>query len=128
MATGKLQGRTAVVTGAGQGIGRSIAERYALEGARVAVVDVNEANIEEVVKTIVGNGGEAAAAVCDVSDRDQVNAAASAIVDQLGPVTILVSNAGVTRPAMLWKMTEEEWNTVLDVHLKGSFYWMQAVV
>jgi 3-oxoacyl-[acyl-carrier protein] reductase len=128
MGTGKLQGRTAVVTGAGQGIGRSIAERYALEGAKVAVVDVNEANIEEAVKSIVGNGGEAVAVPCDVSDRDQVNAASSAIVDQLGPVSILVSNAGVTRPAMLWKMTDEEWNTVLDVHLKGSFYWMQAVV
>jgi 3-oxoacyl-[acyl-carrier protein] reductase len=128
MGIGKLQGRTAVVTGAGQGIGRSIAERYALEGAKVAVVDVNKANIDEVVKTIVSNGGEAAAVLCDVSDRGQVNAASLAVVDQLGPVSVLVSNAGVTRPAMLWKMTDEEWNTVLDVHLKGSFYWMQAVV
>jgi 3-oxoacyl-[acyl-carrier protein] reductase len=128
MGIGKLQGRTAVVTGAGQGIGRSIAERYALEGAKVAVVDVNKANIDEVVKTIVSNGGEAAAVLCDVSDRGQVNAASLAVVDLLGPVSVLVSNAGVTRPAMLWKMTDEEWNTVLDVHLKGSFYWMQAVV
>jgi 3-oxoacyl-[acyl-carrier protein] reductase len=128
MSTGKLQGRTAVVTGAGQGIGRSIAERYAQEGAKVAVLDVNEANIKEVVEAITAAGGSAMAVTCDVSKRDQVNEAAAAVTAQLGPISILVSNAGVTRPAMLWKMTDEQWDTVMDVHVKGSFFWLQAVV
>lgn len=128
MSTGKLAGRTAVVTGAGQGIGRAIAERYAKEGAKVAVVDINDANVKEVVDGILASGGTAKAVVCDVSNRSQVAASAASIVDELGEIEILVSNAGVTRPAMLWKMTEEQWDTVLNVHVKGSFYWLQAVV
>jgi 3-oxoacyl-[acyl-carrier protein] reductase len=128
MSTGKLQGRTAVVTGAGQGIGRAIAERYASEGANVAVVDINEGNIKEVVTGIEAAGGAALAVTCDVSQRAAVDQAAAAIVEHFGPISILVSNAGVTRPAMLWKMTEDDWDTVMNVHLKGAFYWLQAVV
>jgi 3-oxoacyl-[acyl-carrier protein] reductase len=128
MSTGKLRDRTAVVTGAAQGIGRAIAERYAQEGAKVAVVDVNEDSIKEVADGITAAGGTALPVVCDVSSREQVDTAAAAIAQQLGPISILVSNAGVTRPAMLWKMTDEQWETVLKVHVYGSFYWLQAVV
>ena len=128
MSNGKLEGRTAVVTGAGQGIGRAVAERFAREGAKVAVVDVNEENIDEVVAAITAAGGSAISAVCDVSKRGEVTATAERVRAELGEISILVSNAGVTRPAMLWKMTEEQFDQVMDVHVKGSFYWLQEVV
>lgn len=127
--TGKLEDRVAVVTGAGQGIGKAIAIRYAQEGAKVAVVDVNPETTQAVVDEITAAGGTAIAVLCDVSNRDAVFGAASEIVEKLGAqISILVSNAGVTRPAMLWKMTDEEWRTVLGTHVDGSFYWLQAVV
>jgi 3-oxoacyl-[acyl-carrier protein] reductase len=116
------------VTGAGQGLGRAIAIRYATEGARVAVVDINIDTAKAVAEEITTAGGTAIAIACDVSDRAAVNDAAARAAAELGPITVLVSNAGLTRPAMLWKMTDEQWSTVLDIHLNGSFYWLQAVV
>lgn len=98
---GRLADRTAAVTGAGQGIGRVVAERFAAEGAKVAVVDVNRQAIEEVVAGIGAAGGSAIPVVCDVSSRAQVDEAATFTVEQFGPINILVSNAGVTRPATL---------------------------
>lgn len=123
-----LQDRVAVVTGAGQGIGRAVAEAYADEGAKVAVIDIDEAAAQEVARTIEKNGGTAIGLGCDVSKRADVDRAAAAIAEQLGTITILVSNAGITRPAMLWKMTDEQWDSVMAVHVNGSFYWLQAVV
>jgi 3-oxoacyl-[acyl-carrier protein] reductase len=125
--TGRLVDRVAVVTGAGQGLGRAIAMRYAAEGARVAVVDINVETAQAVADEISDAGGKAIAVACDVSEREAVNAAAAQVATQLGVIDVLVSNAGLTRPAMLWKMTEEQWSTVLDIHLNGSFYWLQAV-
>ncbi|MEW1973851.1 SDR family NAD(P)-dependent oxidoreductase [Microbacterium profundi] len=128
MTEGKLQDRVAVITGAAQGLGEAIARRYAAEGARVAVVDVNIAAAESVASSIVASGGVALAVACDVASRSSVDEAAAQTVAELGPIDILVSNAGVTRPAMLWKMTDDEWNQVMDTHVGGSFYWLQAVV
>ncbi|WP_433527553.1 SDR family oxidoreductase [Nocardia pseudovaccinii] len=116
-----------MVTGAGQGIGRAVALRYAAEGAKVAVVDLNAATSESVAREIDDAGGTAIAVACDVGNREEVFAAARRAGAELGPISILVSNAGVTRPALLWKMTDEQWDTVLRVHLTGSFYWLQAV-
>jgi len=100
--TGVLQDRIAVITGAGQGIGRAIAERYAAEGAKVAVTDIDGARAQEVADAINANGGTAIGVANDVASRESVNAAAAEIAQKLGTITILVSNAGVTRPAMLW--------------------------
>ncbi|WP_062886286.1 SDR family NAD(P)-dependent oxidoreductase [Mycobacterium avium] len=124
----RLAGRVAVVTGAGQGLGRAIAIRYAAEGARVAVVDINADTAHAVAEEITAAGGTAAAIACDVSDRAAVDDAAARAAADLGPINVLVSNAGLTRPAMLWKMTDEQWSTVLNIHLNGAFYWLQAVV
>jgi 3-oxoacyl-[acyl-carrier protein] reductase len=124
----RLAGRVAVVTGAGQGLGRAIAIRYATEGARVAVVDINADTAHAVAEEITAAGGTAAAIACDVSDRAAVDDAAARAAADLGPINVLVSNAGLTRPAMLWKMTDEQWSTVLNIHLNGAFYWLQAVV
>lgn len=125
--SGVLQDRVAVVTGAGQGIGRAIAERYAAEGAKVAVVDIDGTRAAEVADAIVASGGSALAVVCDVAERASVEEAARQVAEELGTITILVNNAGVTRPAMLWKMTDEQWDIVMATHVNGSFYWLQAV-
>lgn len=127
MSTGKLNGRVAVITGGGQGIGRGIALRYAEEGAKVAVADINLDNAKAVADEITAAGGTAIPVVNDVASRQSTNDAAQQIATELGPIEILVANAGVTRPAMLWKMTDQQWSDVMDTHLNGSFYWLQAV-
>ncbi|MEU8196540.1 SDR family oxidoreductase [Microbispora amethystogenes] len=124
----RLKDKVAVVTGSAQGIGRAVAELYAREGARVAVVDVQAEAAEKVAAGIREAGGDAIAVLCDVSSRAAVNEAADAVRAAYGPIDILVNNAGVIRPAMLHKMTDEQWETVLGVHLHGAFYWLQAVV
>lgn len=124
----RLKDRVAVVTGAAQGIGRCVALLYAREGAKVAVVDMNVSGGEETVAQIQAAGGQACFVHCDIAHRDQVDAAAAAIKAELGPIDILVNNAGITRPAMLHKMTDEQWRQVIDVHMHGPFYWLQAVV
>ncbi|WP_218038023.1 SDR family NAD(P)-dependent oxidoreductase [Acrocarpospora pleiomorpha] len=123
-----MKDKVAVVTGAAQGIGRAIAEAYAREGARVAVVDVWAEAAEEVAAGIRDAGREALAVPCDVSSRPEVNQAAERVKEVYGTVDVLVNNAGIIRPAMLHKMTDEEWDRVIAVHLSGSFYWLQAVV
>ena len=123
-----LEDKVAVVTGGAQGIGRAVAEAYAVEGARVGVVDVKEEGAAETVERIEKAGGVARAVICDVSRREEVDRAAADIKDALGPIEILVSNAGITRPAMLHKMTDQQWEEVIHTHLFGSFYWIQAVV
>lgn len=123
-----LESKVAIVTGGGQGIGAAVARAYGAQGARVAVVDWNLETAEQVAQRIRGDGGQATALRCDVSDRPAVDAMVAATVDRLGPVDVLANNAGITRTAMLHKMTLQEWDQVLAVHLTGSFNCLQAVV
>ena len=124
----QLSGKVAFVTGAGQGIGASVAQAYAREGARVAVIDMNGEAAEKVAAAIVGAGGTALGIACDVSNREQVEAAAAKVNAAWGRIDILVNNAGITRTAMLHKMTPDQWNQVVAVHLTGAFNCLQAVV
>jgi 3-oxoacyl-[acyl-carrier protein] reductase len=116
----------AFVTGAARGIGAATAIRLAAEGAAVAVVDLDETSCADTVETISGKGGRAIGIGADVSRRDQVEAAVARAVSELGGLQILVNNAGVIRDNMLFKMTDEEWDTVLAVHLRGAFLCSQA--
>lgn len=116
-----LNGRVAVVTGAAQGIGQAILERFAREGAAVVGLDRNEDALADAVEKVTSAGGRARAFPCDVTSRDQVEAAMAETEGEFGSLDILVNNAGVTRDALLHKMTDEEFDTVIGIHLKGSF-------
>jgi 3-oxoacyl-[acyl-carrier protein] reductase len=118
--------RVAVVTGAARGIGAGTAKRLAADGFAVAVLDLKEGDSGATVDAIRQAGGTALAVGADVSDADQVNAAVDRIAEQLGGPAVLVNNAGVIRDNMLFKMTDDDWDTVLDIHLRGSFLMSRA--
>lgn len=119
-----LDGRVALITGGGAGIGAALAARLTQEGVRVAVVDRDEAAARAVAGSLDGAVGIAA----DVADAESVKAAVAATVDAFGALHIVVSNAGIIRPAMLAKMDPADFSTVLDVHVKGTFHTMQAAL
>lgn len=119
--------RTAIVTGAAQGIGRAIAETLAGQGAKVAVVDLNEEKAAETVHSILDRGGQAKFYQCDVGSSAAADQTVAAVADDLGAPVILVNNAGVTRDNLIHKMTDEDWNLVITTHLTGSFNMARAV-
>jgi 3-oxoacyl-[acyl-carrier protein] reductase len=123
----QLAGRTAIVTGAAQGIGEAVVRAYAAEGARVCIADVAAERAHALAQELARDGAEAMGVRCDVSDRTEVDAMVAAAVARFGRVDILVNNAGIIRPAMLHKMTAAQWDAVLGVHLTGSFNGLQAV-
>jgi 3-oxoacyl-[acyl-carrier protein] reductase len=121
---GRFDGRVAIITGAARGIGAGTAKRFADEGAAVAVLDINEEQAEE---TAVGLGAERAIGVaCNVADAASVEAAVARVIEELGGLHILVNNAGITRDNLLFKLTEDDWDSVLGVHLKGAFLMSKA--
>ncbi len=118
--------RVAIVTGAGRGIGAAIAQRLASDGMAVAVVDLDGATAQATAAKITEAGGRAVAVTADVTDAAGVEAAVQKVVEELGPPTVLVNNAGVIRDNLLFKMTEDDWDTVMAVHLKGAFLFTRA--
>jgi 3-oxoacyl-[acyl-carrier protein] reductase len=118
--------RVAVVTGAARGIGAGTAKRLAADGFAVAVLDLKEGDSGATVDAIRQAGGTAIAVGADVSDADQVKAAVDKIASDLGGPAVLVNNAGVIRDNMLFKMTDDDWDTVLGIHLRGSFLMSRA--
>lgn len=118
--------RVAIVTGAARGIGAATAVRLAAEGRAVAVLDLEEAACQDTVATITEQGGKALAVGCDVSDSERVRAAVERVATELGPPTVLVNNAGVLRDNLLFKMSDDDWDTVMNVHLRGAFLMSRA--
>ncbi len=124
---GKFDDRIAVVTGAGRGIGEAVAKALAAEGAQVAVVSRTEANSQRTANAINAEfPGRARAFAVDVSDGAAMEALGKEIQSEMGKVSILVNNAGVTRDGLLLRMSDEDWDTVVDTNLKGAFHAVKA--
>jgi 3-oxoacyl-[acyl-carrier protein] reductase len=122
----RLKDKVAIVTGSGRGIGEGIVMRFAEEGAKIVVNDVNEADAANVVNQVKAKGGQAVAVLGSVSDRATVQKMVDTAVKEFGTLDIIVNNAGITRDVMLHKMTDDQWNAVIDVNLTGVFYGIQC--
>ncbi len=123
----RFEGKVAIVTGGAQGIGAAIAARLASEGAAVAVADLTAERGAETVESIVKDGGRAAAYGADVSKTVDVQTLVAAVVAEFGRVDILVNNAGITRDNLLFKMTDEDWDSVINVNLRSAFLMSREV-
>ena len=123
---GRLSGRVALVTGAGRGIGAATARRLAEEGARLILADLDVEGCERVAAEIKAAGSEAVAVRCDVSSEADAQQAVTTAVETFGQLDILVNNGGILRDNLLFKMSENDWDGVLNVHLKGAFHCARA--
>ncbi len=124
----RLENKVVIITGAGSGIGKETALLFANEGAKVVVADFNEKGGEETTADIKKNGGEAFFAKLDVTNREQAKQMVKLTLEKYGKIDVLINNAGIVQDAFLSKMTEEQWDKVINVNLKGVFNCSQAVV
>ena len=122
-----LKNKVAVVTGASRGIGKSIAEFYAKAGAHVSCISRNKDTLDDVVKTIISNGGSASTNAFDVSKFIEFQDNINDIVKEHGTIDILVNNAGITIDKLIMRMNDDDWNKVLDINLKGAFNGIKSV-
>ncbi|MDN5860779.1 MAG: SDR family oxidoreductase [Pseudonocardia sp.] len=120
------EGRVAIVTGGARGIGAATAKRLAADGFAVGVLDLDEAGAKATAAEIVEAGGKAVGIAVDVADEEGVAGAVDAVAGELGPPVVLVNNAGITRDNLLFKMGVDEWDLVMDVHLRGAFLMSRA--
>lgn len=123
----RLDGKVSIITGAAQGIGEGIAHKFAREGAKVIICDINEKLLQQVARDITQQGGEARDIIVDISNTAAVGELINQVVQEYGTVDILVNNAGITRDTMLHKMNDEQWNTVMNINLTGTFNCCRAV-
>ncbi|WP_069145655.1 SDR family NAD(P)-dependent oxidoreductase [Rhodococcus erythropolis] len=123
---GKLDSRTALVTGSGRGIGRAIAMKFAAEGASVVVNDLDPGPAKETVEEIIAAGGKAVACVGSVTEEGFADRFVNTAIDTFGGLDIIVNNAGFTWDNVIQKMTDEQWDTILDLHLKAPFQILRA--
>lgn len=122
----RLKDRVALITGGGSGIGEATALLFSQEGAQIAICEVNEENARRVASTIMDKGGKSRHYLADVSHKAQVDELVSSVLKDFGRLDILINNAGINRDAILKRMTEEQWDLVLNVNLKGSFLCAKA--
>jgi 3-oxoacyl-[acyl-carrier protein] reductase len=123
-----LSGRVALVTGASQGIGRSIALKLAQKGATVALAARNQAKLDELAAEIAGAGGKAAVFVLDVGNEEQVKATFKQVISQLGKIEILVNNAGITRDQLVMRMKRADWDEVINTNLTSAYLCIQQAI
>ena len=124
----RLQGKVSIITGAGQGIGRATALKFAKEGAKVAVCDINLESVQQTVELVESAGGEAVGFRVDVTDKDSITKMVDGVMAKWGRVDTLVNNAGIVQDAQFKKMSDDQFDRVIDVNLKGVYNCTKAVV
>lgn len=124
----RLKDKVAIITGSASGIGEATAIKFAAEGAKVVVCDVNQAGVDQVVAALVAGGADAVGFVVDVTKTDTIAAMVVAVKEKYNRIDVLVNNAGITQDAQLFKMTEDQFDRVIDINLKGVYNCTKAVV